>query len=197
MPCTPAWRFACALALLAYAAPLGARADDRQAFHNDTRRMLHMHSFRMRLIELSPQGMMAREMTFVAPDKLRVQIAASPMVAVLIGTNVWIRAADGTWKKSADRLPGDPLAAIHDTFTFATDLQGRTVRFIGTRREAGVASHVYEIDAPKKPGYTAEAARIWIGVADGYPRRIERRNGPFASTAIYSDWNKPLTVSAS
>jgi hypothetical protein len=159
--------------------------------------MLHMHSFRMRLIELSPQGVTAREMTYVAPDKLRVQIAPSPMVAVLIGTNVWIRAVDGTWKKSTDQLPDDPLAAIHDTFKFATDLQGRNVRFLGTQREDGVATHVYEVDAPKRPGYSSEDARIWIGISDGYPRRIVRHNGPFASTAIYSDWNKPLSVSAS
>ena len=184
------------LCAAATCAPLAARADDTNAFLADTRRFSSMKSFRLQLDSVSPTaGTTSETLTYVAPDRLRVDMPAKDFVAVVIGRYAWLRGRSGHWKK-VEMAPGaDPLAAVHDTSVIAERVGGRRVRFVGTQRLDGDAMHVYEIDAPPRKGYSAKTERVWIGASDGYPHRIEQHNGAYASTAIYSSFNRPFSVS--
>jgi outer membrane lipoprotein-sorting protein len=189
--------FAAALApAVAFAVPTPARADDANAFLADTRRFATMKSFRVELDSTSPTtGTTAETLTFVAPDKLRIEMPARNFVAVVIGQYVWLRGPSHTWKRVQMAPGADPFAAVHDTNAIAERVRGRTIRLLGTQTLDGAPMHVYEIDAPPRPGYSAKTERVWIGALDGYPHKIVQRNGPFASTATYSSFNRLFSIS--
>jgi len=182
-------RFGCALALLATSAtPLRAAATSPA--------LTPLHSFKLRLTDTTPQGSTSRTITYVAPDKLRVEIVGQPTVVVAIAKNVWLRGENGQWQK-AEYAPGvDPLTDVRDTFNLAQQLSGPGVHYKGIAHMDGGAVKIYDIDPPAKHGYEGRTTRFWIGANDGYPHRIEQRKGAYVFTAVYSAWNQPLSVSA-
>jgi outer membrane lipoprotein-sorting protein len=181
-----ALRLACAA--LSFAAPSLAAAADAPA-------LAPLHSFRMLLVDATPQGTASREITFVAPDKLRIEVPESSMVLVAIAKNVWLRDRDGRWQK-AEYAPGvDPLADIRPTLDIAHELTGPRVRYAGLEKLDGVPTKVYDIVAAGRSGTSATTTRIWIGASDGYPHRVRVRSGETEFTATYSSWNQALSVS--
>jgi outer membrane lipoprotein-sorting protein len=182
-------------ALLLGVAPLPARSDDLQAFLSDSHRFAGLRSFRLHLDSTSPKGHSVRDLVYVAPDKLRVEIKDTSLVVVVIGTNVWLRGPDKKWTKGK-LSTGNPFAPINAIYRIVAQSKTGSVHFSGTQDVNGTATHVYQIYMAPQRGFLAETTRVWIGLADGFPRRIEERNGPYTTTAIYSDWNQPtLTVS--
>jgi hypothetical protein len=180
-------RLGWALALMAAATPVAANTSPPA--------LEGLHSFKVRLTDTTPQGSTSRDVTYVAPDKLRVEIVGSPMVVVAIAHNVWLRGQNGQWQK-AQYAPGvDPLTEVRATFDIARQMKGPGVHLEGIARLNGRAVKVYDIDPPAKRGYEGRTTRFWIGADDGYPHRIEQRKGPYVFTAVYSAWNQPLSVS--
>ena len=195
----PGFTRALAVALAAAAAvvPASARADDAKTFLADTRRFDSLRSFRLDLDAVSPTaGPTSRVLTYVAPDKLRIDVGFPKGVeVVVIGKRVWVRGVDGKWHTEAVRPGSDPLAELHAFSNPARGLQDQVVTFVGTRQLDGVATHEYRLAAKPKPGLIGRTTQIWIGVSDGYPHRVELRAGPYQSTARYSAFNRPLSVS--
>ncbi len=183
------------LALLVACAPLAARADDSGAFLAEAHRFTAMQSFKLEIDAVVPSGTTKKYLTYVAPDKLRVDEPAKNLAVVVIGKLVWLRTADGEWRKETLAPGADPLAAVHDPSAIVKEMKGKTVKFGGTEKLDGVDTHVYDLAARPKPGYSAITTRIWIGVRDGFPRKIVQHNGPYSSTARYSDLNGALSVS--
>jgi outer membrane lipoprotein-sorting protein len=182
-------RLACAAAI-SFAAPIMAADASSNAPV-----LTPLHSFRMHLVDATPQGTLRREITFVAPDKLRVEIPESSMVVVAIAKNVWLRQPNGSWQK-AEYAPGvDPLADVRVTMNIAQQLNGPQVHYRGLATLGGAPVKVYDITLTPHPGIAPPATRVWIGARDGYPHQIQQRNGPLVFTAVYSAWNQPLSVS--
>ncbi len=148
------------------------------------------------MTDSSPQGSTSRLITYVAPDKLRVEIVGQPTVVVAIAKDVWLRGQNGQWQK-AEYAPGvDPLTDVRTTFNLAQQLSGPHVHFRGTTRMDRETVKIFDVDPPAKRGYEGRLTRFWIGANDGYPHRIEQRKGPYVFTVVYSAWNQPLSVSA-
>jgi len=183
-----------ALVANAAAAPLpSGRA--AQAMLSDAHRFTHLRSFRMHQVEVTPVGTTVKDVTYVAPDKVRVVLGDTGLIVVVISKNVWLRGPDGKWTK-ANLPPGDDVVDIvRNTTAFADDLRDKAVTALGPRQLAGAPTRLYEVDERRKAGYSVKTTFVWIGTADGYAHRIEERNGPYVSTTTYSDWNQPLSVS--
>jgi hypothetical protein len=180
-------RLACALLLIAAATPAAASTSAQP--------LPGLRSFKVRLTDTTPQGSTSRDVTYVAPDKLRLEIVGTPLVVVAIAHNVWLRGQNHQWQK-AQYAPGvDPLSEVRATFDIARQMNGPGVHLEGVSRLNGRAVKVYDIDPPAKRGYEGRITRFWIGVSDGYPHKIEQRKGPYVFTAVYSAWNQPLSVS--
>jgi outer membrane lipoprotein-sorting protein len=183
----------CALAATAVAlAPLAARADDSQRLLSEVH-FTTIKSFKLAMIFRSPQGKLDKELIYVAPDRLRVEIPSQRLVAVTIGHDVWFRDPANKWHKQ-ELPPGqDPMAAVHTITEVSKSIKSKIVTYVGDETLAGVKTHVYKLVAPPKPGYSAISEKLWLG-PDGYPRQIIQRNGPFSMHATYSDLNAPLSV---
>ena len=184
-----------AVALLVIA-PQPARADDGRALVADAHRFAQARSFKMHVVEQSPLGTSYKDIIYVAPDKVRVALGATGLVVVVIGNDVWLRGADAKWAKAKLPPEQNPLTTVRDTTAFADNLNGKKVKALGSQQLGGIATHLYQIEATAKTGYSVKTTRVWIGAADGFTHRIEERNGPFVATTTYSDWNAPLSVTA-
>jgi outer membrane lipoprotein-sorting protein len=180
-------RLAFAVLPLVAAAPATAETSDPG--------LTPLHSFRMHLVDSTPQGTSSRDIIFVAPDKLRVEIPDSSMVVVAISKNVWLRQPNGSWQKAAYAPGVDPLADVRATLDIARKLSGPEVHYRGLATLSGAAVKVYDVAPPPKAGYRTPTTRMWIGAQDGYPHQIQQRNGPYVFTATYSSWNQSLSVS--
>ena len=182
---------AAAVALLAVAQPV--RADDSKALLADAKRFPSLRSFRMKVDSVDPaSGLTSQTLTYVAPDSLRVDVPAKHFTAVIIGSYLWLRNRAGHWKRARMTAETNTLAAVRETSAIAERVSGKTVRFDGTETLGGKRMHVYDIEDPDGGG---ASERIWIGTRDGYPHRIEQRDGAFASTATYSSFNQLFSVS--
>jgi len=183
----------CALAAATVAfAPLAGRADDSQRLLSEVR-FTSIKSFKLSMLYRSPRGRLDKELTYVAPDRLRLEIPAQGLVAVTIGNYVWVRDPAKKWHK--EQLPpgADPMAAVHGITQVEKSIKSKIVTYVGEETLAGVKTHVYKLVAPPKRGYSALSEKLWLGV-DGYPRQIVQSNGPFSMHATYSDLNAPLSV---
>ncbi len=183
----------CALAATVVAfAPLAARADDSQRLLSEVR-FTSIKSFKLTMLFRSPQGQLDKQLIYVAPDRLRVEIPSQQLVAVTIGHNVWFRDASKKWHKQ-ELPPGqDPMAAVHGITEVEKSVKSKIVTYLGDETISGVKTHVYKLVAPPKRGYSAISEKLWLGI-DGYPRQIVQGNGPYSMHATYTDLNAPLSV---
>ena len=185
--------FTCALACAAViSAPLAARADDSQRLLSEVR-FTTIKSFKLAMAYHSPRGEFDKQLTYVAPDRLRLEIPTQRLVAVTIGHFVWLRDPSDKWHKEKSPAGADPMAAVHSLTQVAQSVKSKTVTYVGDETIDGVKTHVYKLVAPPKRGYSAISEKLWLGT-DGYPRKIEQRNGPYSMLATYSDLNAPLSV---
>ena len=180
---------ACALALVSHP----ARADDTKAFVRDVQRGAGLRSFRLHVDAVSPiSGIISETLAYVAPDTVRVDVPGKHFSAVIIGSSLWLRGRSGRWRRGRLTDAANALAAVRDTTAIADNARGKHVRFRGTESIHGVAMHVYDLDDPDGNGSRSE--RIWIGDRDGFPHRIEQRNGALVSTGTYFDFDRVLSV---
>ncbi len=178
----------CALAF----APLAARADDSQRLLSEVH-FTSIKSFKLDMLSHAPNGVFDKKLTYVAPDRLRLEIPKRNIVAVTIGTYVWIRDPQNKWHKE-ELPPGvDPMAAVHSLTEVSKSIKSKIVTYLGDETLGGVKTHVYKLVAPPKPGFSAISEKLWLGI-DGYPRKIQQSNGPYTMLATYSDLNAPLSV---
>ncbi len=186
----------CAIvAALAIAVPRQARADDATSFAADTKRFATLRSFRLQIDSISPDaGISSERLAYVAPDSLRVDMPAKHFTAVIIGQYLWLRGRTGRWHRARMTAETDALAAVRETAEIGRHVSGKAVRLIGDATLHGDPMRVYEIAAPGRDATTGATERIWIGTRDGYPHRIEQRDGAFASTATYSSFNQLISV---
>ncbi len=175
--------------------PLGARGDDRNAFLTDAHRFTAMHSFKLQIDSVGPATSSTKYLTYVAPNKLRLDEPSRKLAVVVIGKLIWLRTANGKWQNERLAPGADPLGAVHDPSIIVKDIDGKTIKYDGARQFDGVPTHVYDLAAAPRTGRSATTTRIWIGVRDGFPRKIVQRNGPFSSTATYTDLNGALSIS--
>jgi len=185
--------FTCALACATVvSAPLVACADDSQRLLSEVR-FTTIKSFKLDMLSHSPQGAFDKQLTYVAPDRLRLEIPTRKLVAVTIGHFVWVRDPEKKWHKEALPAGADPMAAVHSLTQLSRSVKSKTVTYVGDETVDGVKTHVYKLVAPPRRGYSAISEKLWLGT-DGYPRKIEQRNGPYSMRATYSDLNAPLNV---
>ncbi len=183
----------CALAAATVAfSPLAAHADDSQRLLSEVH-FTSIKSFKLAMLFRSPQGKLDKELIYVAPDRLRVEIPSQQLVAVTIGHDVWFRDPQKKWHKQELPADQDPMAAVHSLTGVAKSVKSKIVTYVGDETLGGIKTHVYKLVAPPKPGYSAITEKLWLGV-DGYPRQIIQSNGPFSMHATYSDLNAPLSV---
>jgi hypothetical protein len=183
----------CALAVATVAfAPLAVRADDAQRLISEVR-FTSIRSFKLSMHFRAPQGQLDKELIYVAPDRMRVEIPTQQLVAVTIGRDVWFRDPAKKWHKRELPAGQDPMAAVHSLTEVAKSIKSKIVTYVGDETLAGVKTHVYKLVAPPKPGYSAISEKLWLGI-DGYPRQIVQSNGPYSMHATYTDLNAPLSV---
>jgi len=190
----PRFFFASVMALIIALGSL-ARADDMNAFLRESQRFTAMRSFKLQINTTTPHGSSSKYLTYVAPNKLRIDVPTEKLAVVVIGTLVWVRGSDGKWSKQKLAPGSDPLGAVHDTSVIAKQVKGATVTFVRNEQLGTVPTHVYKLQPPQKRGYRAKTTQIWIGTTDGFPRKIVQQNGPFSSTATYTDLNGALSIS--
>lgn len=182
-----------AVAVALIAVPLQARADDSKRLLAEEH-FTTIKSFHLAMTYHSPQGELEKQLTYVAPDRLRVEIPAQKLVAVTIGGFVWVRDPENKWHKQ--RSGGrDPLDVVHNVTKVADSIKGKIVTFVGDESLDGVPTHLYKLQAAPKPGYSSISEKLWLGT-DGYPRKLVQSNGPYSMSAVYSDFNAPLNVAA-
>lgn len=185
----------CAIALAAVAvAPLAARADDSKRLLAEEH-FTTIRSFQLAMVYHSPKGEFDKQLTYVAPDKLRLEIPSQKIVAVTIGKYVWVRDPANKWHKEASPAGKDPMDVVHSLTKVADSIKGKTVTYVGKESLDGVETHVYRLQALPKPGYSSISEKLWLGI-DGYPRKIVQSNGPYTLSATYSEFNAPLNVAA-
>jgi outer membrane lipoprotein-sorting protein len=178
----------CALAL----APPAARADDSKRLLSELR-FTSIKSFKLDMLSHSPQGVFDKKLIYVAPNRLRLEIPKRNIVAVTIGSYVWIRDPQNKWHKQ-ELPPGvDPMSAVHSITAVAKSITSKIVTYVGDETLSGVKTHVYKLVAPPKRGFSAISETLWLGV-DGYPRKVQLSNGPYSMLATYTDLNAPLSV---
>ena len=181
---------ACATTIFA---PLAASADDSRRLLSEVR-FTTIKSFKLDMIYHTPQGEFDKVVTYVAPDRLRIDIPTRKMAAVTIGRLVWIRDADNKWHKQELPAGVDPMGAVHNLTQLSQSVKSKIVTYVGDETLDGVKTHVYNLAAPPKHGFSAITEKLWLG-ADGYPRKLEQKNGPFTMRATYTDLNAALSVS--
>jgi hypothetical protein len=182
-------------ALLAFAVPRAAFADDRARLIAQLHGFAHPQSFRMHVVETSPAGTSTKDVSYVAPDKVRLVLGNTGLVVVVIGDNVWLRRIDGSWQKAHLPAAQSPLGTVRDAISFADRLPYVRVTALGRRTLYGIPTDLYKLDTRKSSGYSIKTSRLWIAIG-GYPVKLEERNGPYLATTTYADWNRPFDVSA-
>jgi len=141
----------------------------------------------------------AMQMDVVLPDRMRgtVNVGGQSMEMLFIGESIHMKLPTGQWMKA----PGVPMDFSGlDPKRFETNFQreASNVRLTGPDVVDGTPTLVYAYDIAASPANKTgpQAGRIWIGVADRLPRRVEVAGGPGVGTLTitYYDYGAPITI---
>ena len=64
------------------------------------------------------------------------------------------------------------------------------IKVLGPDTVDGVPTIAYQISTPAKSGAPATTTKVWIGVADGFPRKVESGS----ATITFYDFNANITI---
>jgi hypothetical protein len=188
------------------AATPAAGADARTALGEVFSGWVGVKTFRARLAGQSARPgatPIASEMEVVLPDRFRAKMATGGqnMEMVFISGTAYMKLGASPWIKAPTGAPLD-LSTL-DPKRFESDFRGNVsnVRLVGPDVVEGTPTLVYTYDvapaagAPVKTGPVS--SKIWVGVADRLPRRLEVTSPTGEVTNItYYDYNAPITVEA-
>lgn len=151
----------------------------------------------------SSSGTSKMKMEVVLPD--RIHAVGDSMEMLMAGGSVWMKDPDGSWQKFAMGLDFDAAnpKQLEEQLSASTDH-----RLIGPELLDGTPTMVYEYKTtfknaadpaarpPGAPTNQVYTAKVWIGVADNLPRKVESAdpNSPARTTILYYDYNAPITI---
>lgn len=112
--------------------------------------------------------------------------AQRPMQMVVVDGAMYVDPGQGTWMT----IPMDPAMRqqmMAQTIPDAAAL--RDCREAGAEDLGGLATTIYEYLPPSMAGETPQPQRVWIGDADGLPRRMTTtaEGGAMEMTIVYED----------
>jgi hypothetical protein len=191
-------------------APAGAAApagDARSALGEIFRGWTGVKTFRARITGSLPGSGAAQtnlQMEVVLPDRVRGTVAAggANMEMIMAGGSTYMKMPTGQWIKA----PGAPIDfGTMDPKRYENDFRGSVsnVSLVGPEVVDGTPTLVYQYDVAE-PAAPAGAkvgpmhAKVWVGVADRLPRKLEVSGGPGGGTTTitYYDYNAPITIEA-
>jgi hypothetical protein len=130
-------------------------------------------SYRVRQTVESASGSVQNVVEFVPPDRYRVVVntAAGSIEMVIIGKKAYQKVGD-RWIES----PMDVGSMIEQLSSTATEeaIKGMSdVKLVGPETLDGVPTLAYTYTSKVKIGdvETTSASKLWVGVADGLPRK--------------------------
>ncbi len=152
-------------------------------------------SFRAKMTTTGlPTGTQEMTLEVVMPDRFHVTMPQ--LEAILIAKTVYLKIGT-TWQKVA--LPQGIDVSAANLQQYGSQLGTNSqVKFVGAEVLDGVPTVVYQYTTTiKGPPAQTINTKVWIGVADNLPRKVE--TSPKAgqtTTIIFSDFNAPITINA-
>jgi len=144
-------------------------------------------SFRARMsVSGAPAAAQTMTMEMVMPDRIHMTSAQFEMI--LIGNASYVKIGN-TWQKMT--LPQSVDVNQFKPGTWQTQIQGGLpdIKILGPDTVDGVPTIVYQFSSAKSSGQEA-ATKVWIGVTDGFPHKIE------SGTAVmtFYDFNANIAI---
>jgi hypothetical protein len=188
------------------AAPAPASADPRDALSKVFTSWGNTKSFRVKMTTTgAATGMSEMNYEVVLPDRLHMKSELAE--AIMADGSFYIKLPTGGWQK----IPQAPDFDLANPRKLAEDMGASTdVKLIGPDVLDGQPMLVYEytttfsgdgLSAVKpgaKPAGKPESypSKLWVAVSDGLPRKLEGEAMGAKTTAIYYDYNAPITITA-
>ena len=127
-------------------------------------------------------------MEMVMPD--RMHMTSQQFEMILIGSTSYVKIGP-TWQKM--NLPQTIDVNQFSPKTYQTALQGLPdIKILGPDMVDGVPTIVYQFGAAGAGASPATTTKVWVGVTDGFPHKIESGT----ATITFSDFNTPITINA-
>lgn len=146
-------------------------------------------TFRVRMALSGGVPAAAQNMTMemVMPDRIHMTSAQFEMI--LIGNTSYVKIGP-TWQKMS--LPQSVDVNQFNPKTWQTTFQGLTaadIKLLGPDTVEGVPTIVYQFGSTGQ-GTAGAATKVWVGVADGFPHKIESGG----ATMTFYDFNANITI---
>lgn len=180
-------------------APAAGTGDARDALKQAYRNMEAKKSFRARLMTTGAPGEeFDSTLEVVLPDRFRM--SSEQMEMIIVGSTAYMKIG-GQWRTVATELETTSLTdpkRLEDEFNQAED-----VRSIGAEVLDGTPTRIYEAvlkvtEGKDLPGPAAQIqkVRIWIGVGDGLPRKLEGEDPDTKAKTVvsYYDYGAAITI---
>lgn len=150
-------------------------------------------SFRAKMtVSGSPAAAQTMTMEMVMPDRMHMTSAQFEMIVIANTTYLKI---GNQWQKMT--LPQSQSFDVNlfNPKNYETKLQNPgalpDIKILGPDTVEGVPTIAYQITSPAQSGTPTATTKVWIGVADGFPHKIESGTSTGTATIIFSDFNSP------
>ena len=140
-------------------------------------------SFRARM---STTGTPEMTLEMVSPD--RIHMSGSQFEMILIGNTSYVKIGN-TWQKM--NLPQSVDVNLFNPKSYQTQIQGLPdIKLIGPDTVDGVPTMAYQFGTTLKGQSQSTTTKIWIGIADGFPHKIETGG----TTITFYDFNANIAI---
>lgn len=139
-----------------------------------------------------PTGTQETNLEVVLPDRFRM--TSKQMELIMIGKTVYVKVGN-QWQKVA--MPKGIDLSLADPKKFEENLGVTTdVKLVGTELLDGTPTFVYQYTTTiKGPPAQKFTSKVWIGVSDNLPRKLESEpKAGQKTTVIYYDYNANITI---
>jgi outer membrane lipoprotein-sorting protein len=141
------------------------------------------------------------EMEVVLPDRIRGKMGMSgqTMELVMVAGTTYVKVGAAPWIKAPSNVPVDLNVLDPKRYDTASV---SNVKLVGPEVVDGTPTlaYTYEIASPAVPPAktsTLVNAKMWVGVADKLPRKLEMTSPDGSVTTVtYGDYNAPITIEA-
>ena len=148
--------------------------------------------------------------SYVAPDRWRatvgMQQSSAEAEALIVGGVFYFKAPNGSWEEKAanpQRIQNE-FTKIRQEVLIESLTRAKTdaVKLIGQNTLAGAPVYVYQFSYFPPGVSIRHNAKIWVGVDDGLPRKVEEEHSltqagltmNFKVTTSYSDYNSDIKI---
>lgn len=175
---------------------------------------LNARSYRIKQVQTTNVGLsITQGVDYVAPDRYHVIAEAGTdarkgarQEMILIGQRAYSKTPAGTWQETQIDLQKLEMTRARDRMLIENlrKAQDADIKFSGGVQD-GMQAFVYEQTIAAAPKIvTRSRTTTWVGVADGFPRKVEiaadtdfdGRALSLKSTTTYYDYNADIRIKA-